>query len=87
MPRRKASARDYSRRGVYVYHDHAHWFAWFIDSRGRESRHYPIFDTSDEEAVKASLWIQLDETDAIPSDDFVPASLASRDRPHLRLLD
>lgn len=85
MPRRKEPARDYARRGVYV--DYLHRFAWTIDSLGRESRHYPIFDQNDEEAIKASLSVQLDETDAIPSGAFVPASLATRDRSHLQLLD
>lgn len=82
MPRRKDVVRDYARRGVYV--DYLHRFAWMVDSTGRESRHYPIFDGNDEEALKASLWVQLDEIDPIPSDAFVPAPLTGRS--HLRLL-
>lgn len=87
MPRRKEPERNYALRGVYfAYTDDHVGYAWTRDSLGLKSRKYPFLGEDDEEAVKASLWSQLDIADSIPSGVEVPFRLGQRDVHHLRLL-
>jgi hypothetical protein len=81
VARRSTQARA-DERGVYV--DHLERWAWYVDSRGNKSKRREIFSPDDRLAVEAELQTELDEHDAIPASEFVPAPLRPERR--LRLL-